>query len=196
MDNRLKEILDNPVANSQQQKSDKSNKIKSLIIFWARMLGWVGASCLAPIGVFAYKFGLFKQNAVQVDSLGNVIESPSVAMNGWGILGCILIGITASQILKEVIAAYPNYSFAKQCFTGFTKTILPLLICFGVCMFLQNCIQHVTFCLGTITVCQCIAIPLNPLPKWRFEKTGNEDYSNALSFLTKFVKEIKEKEGK
>lgn len=153
------------------------------------MLGWLIFSLL-PIGVFAYKFGLFKPDATETDSLGNVVSTPSVALNGWGIIACIIVGITAIQILKEVIAAYPNYSFAKQCFTGFTRTILPLLICFGVCVFLQGCIQHVTFCLGTFLACQCIAIPLNPLPKWRYEKAGKEDYSNALSFLTDFVKSM------
>ena len=172
----------------------QTNKIKALILFWTRMFGWLVFS-LMPIGVFAYKFGLFKPNVIETDSLGNVISTPSVALNGWGIVACVIVGITAIQILKEIIAAYPNYSFVKQCFTGFTKVIMPLLVCFGVCVFLQGCIQHVTFCLGTLLACQCVAIPLNPLPKWRYEKTGKEDYSDALSFLTKFVKDKREKEN-
>lgn len=171
-----------------KDQAPRTSKVKSLVIFWTRMLGWLVFS-LMPVGVFAYKFGLFKPNAVETDELGNVITAPSVALNGWGIVACVIVGVTAIHILKEVIAAYPNYSFIKQCIIGFTKVVLPLLICFGVCVFLQDCIKHVTFCLGTVIACQCVAIPLNPLPKWRYEKAGKEDYSDALSFLTNFVKE-------
>lgn len=178
----------------ETQTTRTPSKAKPIIVFWTRMLSWIAFSCVIPILVFAYKFGLFKKDATEVDSLGNVIAEPSVALNGWGIVACILVGFTVLRILKEIIATFPKYSFAKQCYIGFTKTVMPLLICFGVCVFLQGCIAQVTFCLGTIIICQCVAIPLNPLPKWRYERAGVEDYSDAIAFLTDFVKS-KKKEG-
>lgn len=165
-----------------------SPKAKSLIIFWSRMVGWVMFSCVFPIVTFSARFGLFEKNTVRTDSLGNVIESTSTSLNGWGLASCAVIGFTISAIIKEVIAAYPGYSLTKQWLTGFRKTVLPLLVGFFVCLFIHNVVQHLMFCLGTLAVCQFIAIPLNPLPKWRYEKAGVEEYSSALDFLTKSVK--------
>lgn len=170
-----------------------SPKAKKIIIFWSRMVGWVMMSCIIPIVTFSVKFGLFNKTTVKYDSLGNVIESSSTSLNGWGLVACALIGFTISSVIKEVIAAYPGYSLTKQWLTGFRKTVLPLAIGFFVCLFVNGIIQHIMFCLGTIAVCQFIAIPLNPLPKWRYEKAGVEEYSSALSYLTEAVKRKKDK---
>lgn len=164
------------------------SKVCKLIIFWLRMLGWVTTACVVPILTFSVKFGLFNKTTVKTDALGNVIETTSTSLNGWGLIACIIVGITISSILKEIIAAYPKYSLAKQCLSGFKKTVLPLIIGFFACTFLNGVIPHIMFCLGTLTICQAIAIPLNPLPKWRYEKTGVEEYSSAINYLTDIVK--------
>lgn len=175
-----------------------SPNAKRLLIFWARMLGWVGAACIAPIVTFAIKFGLFNKDTVKTDSLGNVIESSSTSLNGWGIVSCVIVWFTISAVMKEIIAAYPGYSLTKQWLIGFRKTVLPLAIGFFICLFIRNAIQHLMFCLGVVGICQFIAIPLNPLPKWRYEKSGIEDYGTVASRVTDFVKRRKdtsEKEG-
>jgi hypothetical protein len=177
------------------QEKIPNSKAKDLLIFWARMLGWILAKCGAPIGVFAVKFGLFKPNEPEVDSLGNVTEQPSIALNGWGIIACIIIGITLMSILKEVVAAFPSYSLAKQCFTGIVKTIIPLVMLYLICFFLNGVVSEIMFCLGTLIIFWGIAIPLNPLPKWKFEKKGSEDYGDALSFLVDYVKSKKKDQG-
>lgn len=179
----------------EEQTNPINPKVKNIIIFWTRMVGWVVMSCVIPIVTFSVKFGLFQKTTVELDSLGNVVRTSSTALNGWGLVSCILVGYTISVILKEVIAAYPQYSFTKQCLTGFTKTVLPLIVGFFVCMFLNGVIQNLMFCLGTLAVCQAIAIPLNPLPKWRYEKAGVEDYNSVLSCLAKIVKQQKNKES-
>lgn len=166
----------------------RKSKSTQIFIFWIRLVLWLCASCVIPISTFAIKFGLFKKDASITDSLGNVITPPSISLNGWGIVSCIIIGYTINAVCKELIAAYPKYSLAKQWLTGFTKTVLPLIVAFYICMFLNEVLTHVMFCLGTIAVCQFVAIPLNPLPKWRYEKSGVEDYSSMLNCLTEFVK--------
>lgn len=155
------------------------------------MFGWIAANCVIPIAVFANKFGLFKDNVPETDSLGNVIKTPSIALNGWGIIGCIIIGLTAVSIMKEIIAAYPTYSLTKQVFVGVTKTVIPLAVIWLTCYFLNGVISEVMFCLGTVIICRLVAIPLNPLPKWRYEKNSIEDYSDFFSSFTKLVKEHK-----
>lgn len=159
------------------------------------MLGWLSFSCIIPIVTFSVKFGLFKTNPVVTDSLGNVVSDGSAKLNGWGIIACLIVFLTVSSIIKEVIAAYPGYSLTKQWLTGFTKVVFPLIIAFVLCLFIKNTMQQLTFCLGTVAVCQFIAIPLNPLPGWRYRKTGAEDYSSAVKYLTTFVKSDTSKKG-
>lgn len=172
-----------------------SPNAERLIIFWARLIGWIVFSCILPIMVFSAKFGLFKKMTIQYDSLGNVIGASSVSLNGWGLAACAIVGFTVSTILKEVIAAYPGYSLSKQCLTGFRKTVLPLAVGFFVCLFVHNVVEQLMFCFGTLAVCQAVAIPLNPLPKWRYEKTGIENYSSALTCLTDTVKKKTPEKG-
>ena len=80
-----------------------TDKRKHLIIFWSRMVGWLLTGTAAPIGVFAWKFGLFDVTSytTTTDELGNV-TSVSVALNGWGILSCFLIGWTMINIIKTI----------------------------------------------------------------------------------------------
>ena len=76
--------------------------------------------------------------------------------------------------------------------TGFR---LAKMLLYGVCFFLNGVIGQIMFCLATLIVCKLVAIPLNPLPKWRYEKSGIEDYNDLLSNLTEIVKNFQKKEG-
>ena len=165
-----------------------SEVLKNRLIFWTRLLSWIAVGCGLPIGVFTYKFGLFRDVTVHYDALGNVISRTSYMPNGWGIVSILLIGSFISNILKEVAeASAPGYSLTKQMYSGLEKT-MPLIIAFGVCYFLSGVLDRVMFCLATLILCRLISIPLNPLPKWKYEKLGKEDYSTMFESLTKFVK--------
>lgn len=167
---------------------------KTHLIFWLRMIGWFFAGCVSPIIVFATKFGLFKSSTVSADSLGNIIYQKSYALNGWGIISCFLVGYTLIQIMREVIKSYTGYSLTKQVLDGILKSIIPLMVAYAICYFLYDAIEQIMFCLAIIIITRLIAIPLNPLPKWRFEKTGKEDYSEATALLTKIAQSLKTKE--
>lgn len=167
-----------------------TSKTKSRVIFWSRMTGWLGTGVVAPVIVFATKFGLFAKQEPVVDALGNVVQQKGIALNGWGIICCMLIGSYVMQILKEVVAANQGYSLTKQCYDGVMK-LIPLIMAYGICFFLNGVIGQLMYCLAILIVCRAVAIPLNPLPKWRFDKTGVEDYSDILSGLTDIVKKLK-----
>lgn len=158
-------------------------------VFWIRMVGWFGIGCVTPIAVFAAKFGLFK-TAPNVDALGNQISGPSVSLNGWGIIACVLLGSYIASAVQEVADAHTGYSLAKQCYTGVAKTV-PLIIVYLVCYFLNGVMSQVIYCLSWLIICRLISIPLNPLPKWKYEKKGVEDYSDALKYFTAIVKHKK-----
>ena len=164
-----------------------SETSKARILFWIRMLSWVLVGYITPILVFAYKFGLFTVYTTQYDELGNVIPHTDISLNGWGIVSVLLIGGLLSTILKELANAYKGYSFIKQCYVGVCKTI-PLIITFAIFYFLSGVVDQVMFCLIVLIICRLASIPLNPLPKWRHEKQGKEDYSTIVEVFTDFVK--------
>lgn len=172
-----------------------SEALKNRLIFWMRMLSWLAVGCGTPIGVFAYKFGLFTKTTVTYDELGNVVSQTSTSLNGWGLVSVLLIGSFITTILKDLVDSCSGYSLTKQCYVGICKT-MPLIIAFATMYFLNGVISQVMYCLGILIVCRLISIPLNPMPKWKYEKQGAEDYNTLTESLTKFVKShLKRGEG-
>lgn len=170
---------------------------KRLLVFWARMFGWLATGVGAPITTFAIKFGLFNKYGYEVttDELGNVTGS-HIALNGWGIISIVLIGFAAISIVSEVIDAYSHkYSFTKQCLVGVKNRIIPLIILIGICFYLKGVLEQVIFCLVVIGIAQLAAIPLNPMPEWKARVKGEEDYSDIITGLKHFLKKYNKKKG-
>lgn len=166
---------------------------KNRLVFWSRMTGWLGVGAVTPIVTFATKFGLFTKTEVTEDALGNPITSASYAFNGWGIVCCVIIGYYVLQIFDELVkASGDGYSLPKQMLDGIRK-LIPLIIIYGICYFLEGCLEQVMFCLAIVIVCRAAACGLNPLPKWRYEKLGKEDYSGLASQLTAVIKKLVKK---
>lgn len=162
--------------------TQKTNEGKAgILVFWLRMIGYIGAGVAAPITTFSIKFGLFNTYGYEkvVDEMGNV-TGVHVALNGWGIVSVFIAGLFFINLIKEIIEAYSGYSFAKQCLVGIYKKILPLAIAIGVCYFLRGVIDQIIFCLTTLGICQIVAIPLDPLPKWSADH-GKESYEDLIA---------------
>lgn len=171
-----------------------STVVKNRIVFGSRLAGYIGVGAGVPITTFAIKFGLFTKSVEATDAMGNVIQQPRIALNGWGIICIIILGRYLTSILKEIAESNQGYSMTKQCYDGVLKT-LPLIMCYGICFFLNGVLTQIMFCLAILIVCRLAATPLNPLPKWKFEKTGIADYSDMVTNLTKYIKKIAGKEG-
>ena len=167
---------------------------KKRAIFWTRFVSWLGVGCVTPIAVFATKFGLFKASVPMTDSLGNPIQNVNITLNGWGIISCLIVGSYLANILKEIANAHTGYSLTKQVYTGFSN-LMPLVVAWSVCYFLKGVLDEAMFCLMVLIMCRAASVPINPLPKWRFEKQGIEDYSDFTESLTKFVKSFKKGGG-
>lgn len=190
------EVTTQTTPETEQEVQEKTSR-KGLLIFWLRMIGWLATGVGAPIATFAIKFGLFNKSgySVVVDEMGNVMSS-NIALNGWGIVSCMLIGFTAISILKEVIDAYSNkYSLAKQCLVGVKNKIIPITIAIVICIWLKGVLDQIVFCLTIIGISQIAAIPLNPLPEWKSRKKGIEDYSDLISGAAALIKDARAKKG-
>lgn len=187
----------NEQANSEETKESVEAR-KRLLVFWARMIGWLATGVGAPIATFAIKFGLFDKYGytVTTDELGNVTGS-HIAINGWGIISVILIGAVVLGIINEIIDAYSKkYSFTKQCLVGLKNRIIPMAVAIGVCYYLKGVMEQVIFCLVVIGICQIAAIPLNPMPEWKSRVKGEEDYSDIITGFRTFLKSRNKKGGK
>lgn len=159
------------------------------LVFWIRLISWILVGCVTPIVIFAIKFGLFTVTGPSVDSLGNPIPTTDISINGWGIIACAILGSYITNIVKEVADSTVGYSFVKQIWKGIADTI-PLIVIFAICYFLSGVIEQAMFCLATVIICKLAATPINPLPKWKWEKRGKEEYEQMSELLTKFVKTL------
>ena len=180
-----------------EENSSSVKARKEILIFWLRMIGWVAAAVVAPVTTFSINFGLFTEYGYKVttDDLGNV-TGMRVALNGWGIVSILLVVFSAISVLNEIIDAYAKkYSYAKQILLGLKNKILPIAAAIGICYFLKGAIDQIIFCLTTIGICQIAAIALNPLPEWKSKKKGEEDYSDLISLLPKYIRGKMKKEG-
>lgn len=190
-------MADNEITLEENETSASTRK--DLLIFWLRMLGWVASAVVAPISVFSIKFGLFTEYGytVTTDELGNV-TGMNVALNGWGIVSVCLVIYAIYSVLNEVIDAFSHkYSYIKQILVGLKNKIIPIALAIGICYFLKGVLDQVIFCLITIGISQIAATAVNPLPKWKSEVKGEEDYSDLLAILPKYLKsKIKRGEDK
>lgn len=183
---------------TEEDKKVVASTKKKLLIFWLRMLGWLGAGVVAPITTFSIKFGLFTEYGYNIttDELGNV-TGMHIALNGWGIVSVLLIALALFEIINEVIDAQgAGYTYPKQLLQGFKSRILPLAIALGVCWYLKDVLDQMVFCLIIVGISQTAAIALNPLPKWKYEKLGKEDYSDIITGLARIIKERSNKKGR
>lgn len=179
-------------TNAEEEKALAESKNK-LIIFWLRMLGYLLTSTVAPVTVFAIKFGLFKESGYEVvyDELGNVAEM-KIALSGWGIISVVLVGLVMLSIMKEIVSAYSGYSMTKQVLNGLIKRTVPLIMAAVICHFLKNAIDELTFSLIVLAICETAAVPLNPLPQWSASK-GEENYDDLLTQAIKALQRGKER---
>lgn len=174
---------------TQEESKDLASGKKDLLIFWLRMAGWILTGTVAPITTFAIKFGLFTEYGYNIttDELGNVTGT-RIALNGWGIISILLIALTINAILKEILAAHSKYSLTKQCLQGAISRIVPCLIALGITYYISGVIKQIEFCLVVLIITQCAAIPLNPLPAWKYKKLGEESYGDVLTEIVKLLK--------
>ena len=125
--------------------------------FLARFIAWVLFAGGLPFAFIAWRFKIFgKISTVQI--------------SGWGIIGIVILAIVIITILKYIKLAFSRrYSFWGQCLAGFCKVIIPLCALLVIIDSIKQNIDLFFQVMCIVTVCEAIAVPLNPLPKWAWE---------------------------
>ena len=145
------------------------------VIFWIRFVLWAACACVLPIVFIGWRFELF--NTASKFSLG-----------GWGIIGIII-----AVVFVVVLASYVKQGMTSknvmiaQCVTGFVKVIIPLLALLGVLYALRNSIDRIMQALGCVILCEVIALPINPMPKWVLDQQKDVEESKQKSTIDYFV---------
>lgn len=141
-------------------------------IFLLRLFLFVLFSLVIPISYVCFEFNIFNQ-----------VSKISSSINIFGIL-VILISIFFVFYIVKTIDSIKKYSMFFQVIKGIFKVLLPMIAIFFVFNYISNnilstiitnakqsiaLIKNFTKALILCIVCEAIAIPLNPIPKWKYE---------------------------
>lgn len=118
-------------------------------------------ACILPFTFIAWRYELFNK----VDE---------VSLTGWGVIGILIIAVFCIYVLNAIKKGMP-YSMFTQVVDGILKVEMPLVIFYLMLTSIQSTIELFLQCLICIIVCEAIAIPINPLPKWIKENLKGED---------------------
>lgn len=143
-------------------------------IFIARVILFTIFACVLPFIYISLRYELFtKVSKVQV--------------GGWGCIAIIMVLIFVFYVAKMVKKGIP-YSMVTQCITGFCKVIVPLLMLY---VFVYNIKESADLFLNVLLitiVCEAIAVPINPFPKWLEDHKKSEQDTLADLIIDKFNK--------
>jgi uncharacterized protein YacL len=148
--------------------------------FWTRLSFYILFAWVIPATFLIYRFNLFSK----VDS---------ISIGGWGIVFIVFTGVFFSKLLKAIRNGLP-FSMATQILTGIVKSIIPLIIACFASYYLRNCMTEVFQFLVVVTLCQIVAIVVNPLPQWAHENKLEEGKS-TMKELFESLGMINKKDG-
>lgn len=145
--------------------------------FWIRLVCFTLFACVLPFVFLAYRYDLFtKVNKIQI--------------GGWGIVAIVIVFFFVKYVCSMIKQGMP-YSMTTQIITGVCKVIVPLALVWALAYSIKDNIDVFLQSLGIVIVCEAIAIPINPLPKWvETHKRNQQD-----TFMDMFVDKLYKKKG-
>lgn len=141
-----------------------SEKLK----FTIRLVSWLLVALAAPIIFMIVRFEMFQ-------------TVTKVSIGGWGLVLIIFVAVFLLYILKTIEDGFMD-GIVKQTFKGIRKITVPLVIVIIALNWLDNCLDELLEFLIFITICETVAIPINPLPEWMRK--------NNIEFTAFNIKEI------
>lgn len=155
--------------------------------FWARFVLWSLCACILPFVFIVWRFKLFHTIS-------------QIQIGGWGVIAIVIVAVFIFTIIRYVrLALSAKYSLIAQCLNGFCKVVLPLLIVLLILWNIKSNIDLFIQVMGCVTICETVAIPINPLPKWAYEKQKNvrvEERKETFDYLLDgFFRRKKENEN-
>lgn len=163
----------NNVANTTEVQNPATMGNKEFII---RLVAFVLFGCVLPFSFVSYRYELFK--------------SPHSTLTGVGFIAVILVLVFAIYILNMVKKAHPH-TMTTQVINGYTKIVIFIILPLLWVQSVKGDIEMFEQVLEVIALCELIAVPINPLPKWAFEKNiefTTLSLKSAWKTVGKFIK--------
>lgn len=154
--------------------------------FWVRFVLWVICGAVLPFLFIALRFNIFK-------------KASSLSLSGWGIIAVLIVAIFILVLIRYLKKGFGIKNvFISQCLNGFTKVIIPLGVLLVIVYISSKNLEALSQSLGCTTLCELIAIPVNPMPEWvekcRKEENKNEQ-KDTIDYMTERLFK-KKNEGK
>ena len=142
--------------------------------FFSRLVLWFICAAGLPFAFIAWRFDLFTRvSAIQI--------------SGWGIVGIVIVALVILSAIKYIkIAMNAKYTLLGQILGGFCKVILPLIVFLLILKGLRDNIDMMIQVTGCVILCEAVAIPINPLPKWAYEMQKDvrvEERKETMDYL-------------
>ena len=150
--------------------------------FIIRIALWTLFSCVIPVVFIGWRYSLFSKVS-------------SVSLSGWGLIAVVIIFAFLIVVVKYVKAGFVEWTMTKQVINGIMKVVVPLGTILAICISIRSNIDMFIQALSCTLLCEVIAIPINPFPKWVYEKSKGRFESTIDFIATKFYEKDKEKKG-
>lgn len=119
--------------------------------FCIRAALWTILAAILPFSFIAWRFEIFSNSKTQI--------------TGWGIIGIVIIVVflfVAYGYLKKGL----KQSLLKQCLVGFIGVTMPLVMITLLVSSIASNSKQFEEALLCITLCETLALPVNPFPDW------------------------------
>lgn len=127
--------------------------------FTSKLIAWLLVAVVAPFAIIAWKYDLFGGGKSK--------------FTGWALIALVILGILAFVLIGYVLKLI-KWSMWKQVLGGIRNIILPLVLLYFGCNLIAENIVTLRTTILMITICEMIAIPINPFPKWIYERNKQE----------------------
>ena len=136
---------------------DQQPRKMSKAEFWIRFAIWVTLAAVVPFVYMAVAYGLFSSGGGSAKSL-----------SGWGVVAIIFVSIVLIYIINQTKNSLPAGNFMRQCISGF-MALIPLFAAILIIHSVRNVLDEFERFLIVVLICEAIAVPVNPLPKWAMD---------------------------
>ena len=147
--------------------------------FIIRACLWTLFSCVIPVIFIGWRYSLFSKVS-------------SISLSGWGLIAVVIVFAFVIVVVKYIKAGFVEWNMLKQIINGIIKVVLPLGTMLAVCVSIRSNIDMFIQALSCTLLCEVIAIPINPFPKWVYEKSKGRFESTVDFIATKFYEKDKE----
>lgn len=152
------------------------------LVFIIRIIFWTIFAAILPFAFIAWRYQIFTTES-------------KIKLTGWGFIAILIVVIFATTLVRYIYKGLKP-GIAKQCISGFVSLIIPLILLYLLINSIESNIHLFKQALCCVILCEAIALPINPFPKWLAERQqeNSKEKTETLSdiFWDKFFSKKKD----